>query len=86
MFRIKVADVCVEIDNRYGFVEDVCRDYIIKEDEQPAFRVQVSSDEVHRMLSGATWNLTAPMAESYLINLLLRRKLNRFIARLLQLL
>ena len=50
MFRIKVADVCVEIDNRYGFVEDVCRDYIIKEDELPAFRVQVSSDEVHRML------------------------------------
>ena len=30
MFKIKVADVCVEIDNRYGHVEDVCRDYIVK--------------------------------------------------------
>ena len=82
MFRIKVADVCVEIDNRYGFVEDVCRDYIIKEDEQPAFRVQVSSDEVHRMLAGATWNLTAPMAESYLINRQLCRKMAEFDAYL----
>ncbi len=82
MFRIKVADVCVEIDNRYGFVEDVCRDYIIKEDEPPAFRVQVSSDEVHRMLSGATWNLTAPMAESYLINRQLCRKMAEYDAYL----
>ena len=82
MFRIKVADVCVEIDNRYGFVEDVCRDYIVKEDETPAFRVQVSSDEVHRMLSGATWNLTAPMAESYLINRQLCRKMAEFDAYL----
>ena len=82
MFRIKVADVCVEIDNRYGFVEDVCRDYIVKEDETPAFRVQVSSDEVHRMLSGATWNLTAPMAESYLINRQLCRKMAEYDAYL----
>ena len=82
MFRIKVADVCVEIDNRYGFVEDVCRDYIIKEDEPPAFRVQVPSDEVHRMLSGAPWNLTAPMAESYLINRQLCRKMAEYDAYL----
>ncbi len=82
MFRIKVADVCVEIDNRYGFVEDVCRDYIIKGDELPAFRVQIASDEVHRMLAGATWNLTAPMAESYLINRSLCRKMAEYDAYL----
>ncbi len=82
MFRIKVADVCVEIDNRYGFVEDVCRDYIIKDGEQPAFRVQITSDEVHRMLSGATWNLTAPMAESYLINRALCRQMAEYDAYL----
>ena len=82
MFRIKVADVCVEIDNRYGFVEDVCRDYIVKDGQEPAFRVQISSDEVHRMLSGATWNLTAPMAESYLINRALCRKMAEYDAYL----
>lgn len=82
MFCIKVADVCVEIDNRYGFVEDVCRDYIIKGDCTPAFRVQITSDEVHRMLSGATWNLTAPMAESYLINRQLCRKMAEYDAYL----
>ena len=82
MFRIKVADVCVEIDNRYGFVEDVCRDYIVKGDCIPAFRVQISSDEINRMLSGATWNLTAPMAESYLINRALCRKMAEFDAYL----
>ena len=82
MFRIKVADVCVEIDNRYGFVEDVCRDYIVKGDCIPAFRVQITSDQVHHMLSGATWNLTAPMAESYLINRALCRKMAEFDAYL----
>ena len=82
MFTIKVADVCVEIDNRYGFVEDVCRDYIVRNGEEPAFRVQITSDEVHRMLSGATWNLTAPMAESYLINRALCRKMAEYDAYL----
>lgn len=82
MFCIKVADVCVQIDNRYGFVEDVCRDYIVKGDCIPAFRVQISSDEINRMLSGATWNLTAPMAESYLINRALCRKMAEFDAYL----
>ncbi|MBQ7379366.1 MAG: hypothetical protein IJW70_06750 [Clostridia bacterium] len=82
MFCIKVADVCVEIDNRYCLVEDVCRDYIVKGECVPAFRVQISSDEVHRMLSGATWNLTAPMAESYLINRALCRKMAEYDAYL----
>ena len=82
MFRIKVADVCVEIDNRYGFVEDVCREYIVKSGEEPAFRVQITSDQVHAMLAGATWNLTAPMAESYLINRALCRKMAEYDAYL----
>lgn len=82
MFCIKVADVCVQIDNRYGFVEGLCRDYIVKEPCEPAFRVQITSDQVHAMLAGATWNLTAPMAESYLINRQLCRKMAEYDAYL----
>lgn len=82
MFCIKVADVYVEIDNRYGFVEDICRDYIVKDCKAPAFRVQITSDQVHAMLAGATWNLTAPMAESYLINRALCRKMAEYDAYL----
>lgn len=82
MFCIKVADVCVEIDNRYGFVENICRDYIVKAHSEPAFRVQIPSDRVHAMLAGATWNLTAPMAESYLINRQLCRSMAEYDAYL----
>ena len=82
MFCIKVADVYVEIDNRYGFVENICRDYIVKDCKNPAFRVQITSDQVHAMLAGATWNLTAPMAESYLINRQLCRKMAEYDAYL----
>ena len=34
MFKIKIADLVIEIDNRYDFVKRMCRDYI--EEEEPA--------------------------------------------------
>ena len=38
MFRIRLAGITVEIDNRHNFVYEQCRDYLCT-DGMPAFRV-----------------------------------------------
>ena len=66
MFRIRVADVVVEIDNRHNFVFEKCRDYLCYE-EKSAFRVAVSEAEVRAFLMESARPMTPPEAESHLI-------------------
>lgn len=69
MLRIRVADLCVELDNRYGFVEALCRDYIAPAGT-PAFRVRVTESEVEAYVTDAEKNgrpMTPPEAESHLL-------------------
>ena len=44
MFRIRLAGITVEIDNRHNFVYELCRDYLCF-DCAPAFREAVSTAE-----------------------------------------
>ena len=45
MFKIKIADLVIEIDNRYDFVKRMCRDYI--EENAPAlFSVRASDSDL----------------------------------------
>jgi len=66
VFRIRVADVVVEIDNRHNFVFEKCRDYLCYE-EKSAFRVAVSEAEVRAFLVESARPMTPPEAESHLI-------------------
>ena len=66
MFRIRVADMVVEIDNRHNFVFEKCRDYLCREGK-PAFRVAVTEAEVRAFLAGCARPMTPPEAESHLI-------------------
>lgn len=69
MLRIRVADLCVELDNRYGFVEALCRDYIAPAGT-PAFRVRVTESEVEAYVTDAGKTgrpMTPPEAESHLL-------------------
>ena len=46
MITIRIAELTVGIDNRYSFVEKLCRDYIC--DEPPLFTVQASEEDIDR--------------------------------------
>ena len=66
MFRIRIAGVTVEIDNRHNYVYEQCRDYLCREG-MPAFRVSVTEAEVRAFLGECGRPMTAPEAESHLL-------------------
>ncbi len=66
MFCIRMAELNMELDNRYAYVEALCRDYAVS-DGQPAFRVRVNADETEAYLAVCGRPLTAPEAEAHLL-------------------
>ena len=46
MIRIKLADISIEVDNKYTFMEALCRDYMTE--EAPLFSVSVTDGEIER--------------------------------------
>lgn len=69
MFCVKLCDVIIELDNRYSFVEALCRDYLYepKTGEIPAFRVAVSDGEMNEYRLSVRRPMTLPETESYLL-------------------
>ena len=66
MFRIRLAGITVEIDNRHNLVFEQCRDYLC-DDCAPAFRVAVSTAETQTYQASCGRPMTLPEAESYLL-------------------
>ena len=66
MFRVRLAGITVEIDNRHNFVFELCKDYLCF-DCAPAFRVAVSTAEAQAYQDTCGRPLTLPEAESYLL-------------------
>ncbi len=69
MFCIKLCHVIIELDNRYGYVSELCRDYQYqpKAGEVPAFRVAVSEREMNDYRLSVRRSMTSAEAESYLL-------------------
>ncbi len=66
MFRIRMAELNIELDNRYGYVEELCRDYRTSTGV-PAFRVRVAESEVEAYLATLGRAMTAAEAEAHLL-------------------
>lgn len=66
MFRVRLAGITVEIDNRHNYVYEQCADYLCF-DLIPAFRVAVSTAEALDYQASCGRSLTLPEAESYLL-------------------
>lgn len=43
---IRICDLEIEIQNRYAFLEKMCKDYSVDFSENPAFSVAVSEEEI----------------------------------------
>ncbi|MBQ6847279.1 MAG: hypothetical protein IJO61_09130 [Oscillospiraceae bacterium] len=50
MFVIKMADMCIGIENKYDYIHYMCRDYIT--DEKAEFTVSVTDEEIMRESEG----------------------------------
>ncbi len=66
MFRIRIAELNIEIDNRCGYVEQLCRDYLAPA-ESPALRVRVSERDVLDYMAASGRPMTYPEGEAHLL-------------------
>lgn len=46
MFRIKMADLIIEIDNKYDFTYNLCRDYITNECDHTDMRICINDEAI----------------------------------------
>ncbi len=82
MLSIRIADLTVELDNRYAYVGRLCRDYITT-DAGPAFRVRISAEEIRAYIKSLGRPMTEPEAESHLLYRKICEQLPRYDALLL---
>ena len=81
MFCIKIADMCIGIDNKYNGVFRLCRDYICE--GEPEFSVCVGEEEIVEELKNYGGQATPDYAESVCIYRSICQKLPDFGAFLL---
>ena len=66
MFTIVIADLPIELDNRYAYVRQLCDDYLA-EDTLPLFRVKATSEEIEAYRVSICRPMTLPEAEAHLL-------------------
>ncbi len=82
MFSIQMAELNIELDNRYGHVEALCRDYRAS-DAPAAFRVRVGENELRDYMAASGRPMTLPEAEAHLLYRRICEKLPAYDAILL---
>ena len=63
MFCIKIADLCVAIQNEYNYVRLLCADYIVPATDQVDMTVRVTEEEIRHEMETAEVEITPAYAE-----------------------
>lgn len=61
MFAIKIAGLKIQIHHRYGYVRNLCRDYVCETEEECDLSVEVTEEEIRQEMATAE----GPVSESY---------------------
>lgn len=64
MAKYLLADLVIEINNRYSYIPFMCKDYIYNGDEPAAFSVSVTDEEIKNEISDNNPNCTEGYIES----------------------
>ena len=83
MFRIKIAGLVFEVDNRYSYVERICSSYKIVTDEPPVLRVSASTKDIVERIKKTSGFLNSERAEAYVLYDLMCRELHKYDAIML---
>ncbi|MBE6547855.1 MAG: hypothetical protein E7667_03120 [Ruminococcaceae bacterium] len=81
MFKIKIADIIVEVDNIHSYIQEYCKDWLC--DGTPNFRVKVTSQEINNYIGNCGYETTAASVERILLCRKLAAKLTPYHAFLL---
>lgn len=76
MIKIKLADLCVAVDNKYDFIEKLARDYIT--DEEPLFSVAATDSEIEEEGKSEEGNFSTGYLESIVIYRKIAEKLPEY--------
>ena len=79
MFVIEIAGLALGIDNRFAFVERMCKGYIV--DKEPLFTVRVSSEKIAEALENADPGVVLEDPEGYTESICLYREICRVLPR-----
>ena len=63
MFFIRMADICVAIDNQYDYVRRLCEEYVITPDSPADITVRVSNEEINHEIEISDFPVTPAYAE-----------------------
>lgn len=64
MFTIRIADLNIQIDNKYPYLASFCRDYVVREECAPDLAVAVTDAEIEEERRGAETEISLGYAES----------------------
>lgn len=64
MFDIKIANIFVRIENRYGYVLHLCKDYVVQTDTEPDLCVRVEEEEINAEIATVEPAVPAYYAEA----------------------
>lgn len=81
MFKINIAGITAELDNRYSYIYDYCKDWIC--DGTPDFRAKVTPAELDNYIENCGYEVSPAVAERILICRKIAAKLPPFSAFLL---
>ena len=67
MFNIRIADIGVTINNKYDYVQKLCKDYIVDNSITSDMSVEVSDELIDEELAAASGDISRAYAESICI-------------------
>ena len=76
MFNIKIADIAIGIENKYGYIKEMCRDYLT--DEAPLFTVSATDEEIARENADQPGNFPAHYLETLAVYRKIAEKLSEY--------
>lgn len=64
MFDIKIANIFVRIENRYGYVLHLCKDYLIETDSKPDLFIRAEEEEIFAEINAVEHEVAPAYAEA----------------------
>ncbi len=78
MFRIKMADIIIDVANRYRYVREMCADYIIEKDDEAADLIVCATDDA---IMQEMANAAEPCTEEYCESICIYRAISECLIR-----
>lgn len=64
MGKYKIADFIVQFNNQYDYINKQCKDYLLLEDSDPDFVIDISKEDINKEIANSPYDLPLGSVES----------------------